>query len=63
MHPVILTALTRTAARRVMWSILRALAAAAVAGLGFRLGAEAYEVARRRVPPPPPYDPEKADRP
>jgi len=59
MQRVVLAGFTRAAARRAAWSVLRALGAAALAGLGWRLGTEAYDAAKKRVSPAPPYDPEK----
>jgi hypothetical protein len=59
MHRVVLVGLTRAVARQATWTLLRALAAAAVAGLGWRLGADLYEVAKKRMAAAPPHDPEK----
>ena len=59
-HRFVLVGLTRTAARNVTWNLVRALAAATVAGLGWKLGADAYEVAKRKLAarrdPEPPVD-------
>lgn len=60
MERLVLVGLTRVAAREVAWNAVRALAAAALAGLGWRLGSDAYEVAKKRLAAAPEYDPEEA---